>query len=271
MKEYPRILTVQDVSCLGQCSAAVALPILSACGCEAVLLPTMVLSTHTGGLGTPVRRDLTADIPDICAHWKSQNICFDAIYIGYLGKKEQVELVMAHVLPMLSGDGILIVDPAMADHGKLYSGLDAAYAAEMTALCARADILLPNKTEACMLAEMPCSEDAGEEVLLSALQVHSGKTIVLTGVSKASHMTGCAIFDGKEICYVSHKKLPGSYHGTGDMFAAAFTGLVARGASVAEAAQQAGTFVCRAIEYTLENPAHSYGVKFERALPLLWK
>ncbi len=267
MKDYPRVLTVQDISCLGQCSAAVALPILSACGCEAVILPTMVLSTHTGGLGMPSRRDLTEDLTEICDHWKNQGIRFDAIYVGYLGKKEQVQLVLEVLDDLLAPEGLCIVDPAMADHGKLYAGLDEAYAAEMKRLCARADVMLPNLTEAQLLTG--CHGET--EQLLQKLHSLSGKAVVLTGVAEEENQTGAAIFSGDELVYVSHDKQPGSYHGTGDMFASVLAGKLARGESLETAAKMAGEFVCAAIASTRENPAHAYGVKFETALPLLWK
>ena len=147
--KYNRILTIQDISCLGQCSMTVALPILSACGQETVILPSAVLSTHTGGFTKPHIRDLTEDLPGIQAHWLREGIRFDAIYTGYLGSIRQIGMVadMMDTLPVPGGK--IIVDPAMADHGKLYSGFDAAYVEAMKALCAKADVLLPNLTEAC--------------------------------------------------------------------------------------------------------------------------
>ena len=145
---YKRILTIQDISCVGQCSMTVAMPILSACGHETCILPTAVLSTHTGGFGKPVVQHLEVD--GMWKHWKEQGITFDAILVGYLGSIAAIEMVSEILDKMLAPGGISIVDPAMADHGKRYSGLSEEYAREMEALCRRADIILPNVTEAAM-------------------------------------------------------------------------------------------------------------------------
>ncbi len=271
MKDYPRVLTIQDLSCLGQCSAAVALPILSACGCEACLLPTMVLSTHTGGLGTPARMELTQLLLPACEHWYSQGLTFDGIYVGYLGTAGQVALVQEMIPKLLAPGGLVIVDPAMADHGRLYSGLDEAYAAEMAKLCSQADVILPNMTEACMLCSVPYEPQADTQRLLEKLQDVYGNSVVLTGVVRQPGKIGAAVFENGKICYTCHEKLPGSYHGTGDMFASVLVGQLLRGASLAQAAEKAGEFVQVAIEKTLESPAHGYGVKFEKVLSMLWE
>ena len=150
---YKRILTVQDLSCLGHCSGAVALPVLSAWGHETCLLPTALLSTHTAFPDTYVRH-LSEDTPAIAAHWKSQGIQFDGILTGYLGSEADVENVLK-LRELLAPGGLCIVDPAMADHGHFYSGLGEDYARAMKSLCQRADILLPNVTEAAFLAGLP--------------------------------------------------------------------------------------------------------------------
>ncbi len=271
MKDYPRVLTIQDLSCLGQCSAAVALPILSACGCEACLLPTMVLSTHTGGLGVPARMELTRQLLPICEHWCSQGLTFDGIYVGYLGSARQVALVQEMIPKLLAPGGLVIVDPAMADHGKLYSGLDEAYAAEMAKLCGQADVMLPNMTEACMLCSVPYEPQADAWAMVEKLHSVYKNSVVLTGVSRQPGEIGGAVFEKGEIFYTSHEELPGSYHGTGDMFASVLVGQLLRGASLVQAAEKAGDFVHRAIEKTLESPAHGYGVKFEKVLSILWE
>ena len=151
---YKRILTIQDISCVGQCSLTVALPIISACGIETSVLPSAVLSTHTAGFTGFTFRDLTEDMPDICAHWKKEGITFDGIYTGYLGSAKQIEYVK-DIIKKTATDGCLaVIDPAMADNGKLYPGFDAAFVEEMKKLCADADYLLPNITEASFLTDM---------------------------------------------------------------------------------------------------------------------
>ena len=183
---YPRILTIQDISCVGQCSLTVALPVLSACGLETCVLPSAVLSTHTGGFTGYTFRDLTDDMPAILAHWKREGILFDGVYTGYLGSARQIGYVREILAAVRRPGAPAIVDPAMADNGKLYAGFDAAYVAEMRPLCADADYLLPNITEACLLTDTPWQETydrAFADDLLARLDALGARCTVLTGVS----------------------------------------------------------------------------------------
>lgn len=150
---YPKILTIQDISCMGQCSLTVALPIISACGVETCVLPSAVLSTHTGGFTGFTFRDLTEDMPSINNHWQKEGIKFDAVYTGYLGSAKQIEYVKEIVATSKKEAAPFIVDPAMADNGKLYAGFDDAFVQEMKELCRVADYVLPNITEACLLTD----------------------------------------------------------------------------------------------------------------------
>lgn len=268
---YRRILTVQDISCLGQCSGTVALPILSACGQEACILPTAVLSTHTGGFGAVTKRDLTEDFSGILAHWKREKLDFDAVYTGYLGGKEQIAWVRNIFDSMVAPGGVRIVDPAMADHGKLYKSFDDAFVEEMRSLCAEADVIIPNVTEGGMLAEIPYQEEPDREFVKTLLE-KLGKIcprVVLTGVGEKPGKTGAAVYWEGEVWQYSHPKGEKSYHGTGDMFAAAFVGAWQQGKTPREAVKIAADFTALAIGKTKENPAHWYGVKFETALPEL--
>ena len=266
---YKRILTIQDISCVGQCSMTVAMPILSACGHETCILPTALLSTHTGGFGKPVARHLADTMSAMRQHWKACDIRFDAILVGYLGSVEAVRETAEIANELLVPGGNLIVDPAMADHGKLYSGFDAAYAEAMKALCLRADVMIPNITEAAMMADMPYREDFDEAYISELMRKLGGKNVVLTGVGYAAEETGIAVRAGEELFHYSHAKVAKSYHGTGDMFAACFTGAWLQGKSMADAVEIAGEFTRRSIEKTYRNPAHWYGVKFETQLPWL--
>ncbi len=270
--KYNRILTIQDISCLGQCSLTVALPILSACGQETVILPSAVLSTHTGGFTKPHIRDLTEDLPGIASHWLREGIRFDAVYTGYLGSIRQIDMVadMIDTLPVPGGK--IIVDPAMADHGKLYSGFDQAYVEAMKALCAKADVLLPNLTEACLLTDTPYEECYDESFLtpiLEKLRALGAKCVVLTGYSAAAGQTGVLIQNGERQHIYSHAKVGRGYHGTGDAFASAFVGCWLGGKNMEEAAAIAADFICKCIENTVDDPSHGYGTKFETALPYL--
>ncbi len=264
---YKRILTIQDISCVGQCSMTVALPILSACGHETCILPTAVLSTHTGGFGKPVVQHLNVD--GMWRHWREQGICFDAILVGYLGSVAAIEMVSQILDEMLAPGGISIVDPAMADHGKLYSGFDDAYAKAMSSLCEKADIMLPNITEAAMMAGMDYRTVFDEAYVRELLNRLRGRNVVLTGVGFAPDETGAAIRSRGDISFHHHKRLPKNFSGTGDMFAACFCGALMQGRSMTESLEIASEFVCRSIAATIENPAHWYGVKFESALPWL--
>ena len=266
---YKRILTIQDISCVGQCSMTVAMPILSACGHETCILPTAVLSTHTGGFGKPLVQHLVVD--GMWKHWKEQGIDFDAILVGYLGSVSAIETVSEILDNMLAPGGVAIVDPAMADHGKLYSGFDGAYAQAMQRLCEKAEIMIPNITEAAMMAGMEYRADFDESYIDELLDRLPGKDVVLTGVGFSPDRTGAAVRRGGEVAFFHTPKVGKSYSGTGDMFAACLTGALMQEKTLEEAASLACRFTLRAIEATAENPAHWYGVKFETALPWLIK
>ena len=261
-----RILTIQDISCVGQCSMTVAMPILSACGHECCILPTAVLSTHTGGFGKPAVVHLDDVLGAMWKHWQENDITFDAIYTGYLGSTGAVQAAMEVAEQLLAPGGLLIVDPAMADHGRRYSGLSEEYAATMASFCERADILLPNVTEAAMLTNREYREDLTENYVRELLSSLPQKTVVLTGVGDEPGTTGVAIREGKRFFHISHRKAERNFHGTGDIFAAAFVGALTRGKTVEQAARTAAEYVYRCIELTLEAPAHWYGIRFEAAL-----
>ena len=277
MKQFPnyrKVLTVQDISCVGQCSITVALPILSACGMETCILPSAVLSTHTGGFSGYTVRDLTDDIPGIVAHWRKENIRFDCIYTGYLGSTKQIGYVQEILATMGKENCLKVVDPAMADNGKLYWGFDDAYVAAMRPLCADADIILPNITEAAFLTGIPYRENYDEahvDEILSALTKVGAKTVVLTGIGFAPDQTGVMVYENGEKRHYIHKKLAQSCHGTGDVFASAFTGAVCCGNSVWDAARIAADYTVTCMENTVGDETHWYGVKFETALPDLMK
>ena len=266
---YKKILTIQDISCVGQCSLTVALPILSACGLETCILPSAVLSTHTAGFSGFTFRDLTDDMPAIQAHWQKENIKFEAIYTGYLGSVKQVGIVQ-NILDTMGTDGcVRIVDPAMADNGKLYSIFNDEYVAAMRGLCSSADILIPNITEACFLAGTEYRETYDEayiEELLRKLSLLGAKTIVLTGVSYAPEKTGVIVYEDGKIRYYEHDKVSKGCHGTGDIYASAFTGALMNGKEILDAAKIAADYTVKCIINTQGDSGHWYGAKFETAL-----
>ena len=206
---YKRILTIQDVSCVGQCSMTVALPILSACGIETAILPSAVLSTHTAGFTGFTVRDLAGDMPAINEHWVKEGINFDAVYTGYLGSKQQVEYVLNICKTTLNEDGLFIVDPAMADNGKLYYGFDMEYVNENKKLVKECDYLLPNITEACFLTGIEYKEVYDREYidnLVLALVGLGAKNVVLTGVSFKEGTTGIMVYENGSYNYYEHEK-----------------------------------------------------------------
>ncbi len=264
---YKRILAIQDISCVGQCSMTVAMPILSACGHETCILPTALLSTHTGGFGKPVVMHMDSVLPEILRHWQENQITFDAILVGYLGSVPAVEMAAQILDTMLAPGGVSIVDPAMADHGKLYSGFDEQYARAMGRLCEQADVIIPNITEAAMLSGNPYREHPEEAYVEKLLSDLKHPCVILTGVGFREGETGIMIREGDTVRHYAHSRIGKSYHGTGDIFAAAFTGVLMQEKDKYEAVRIAADFTCRCIEKTAENPAHWYGVKFETALP----
>lgn len=266
---YKRILTIQDISCVGQCSLTVALPVLSACGHEVCVLPTALLSTHTGGFGKPAIVPLSNALPEIVEHWKQNGITFDLILTGYLGSVSAIQTAVQVMETMLSPEGMCIVDPAMADHGRLYSGFDEEYVLAMKRLCERANVILPNLTEAALLTGVASEDRTDEDYARKLLDLLPNDRVVLTGVGEEN--TGLLLRDGGEVKRYAHPRLPGSYSGTGDLFAAAFAGALASEKGVYESAQIAADFTCGCIECTIRQPAHWYGVKFEPALRLLMK
>ena len=261
-----RVLTVQDISCVGRCSLTVALPILSAMGLETAILPTAVLSTHTQFQGFTFR-DLTGDLNAILDHWKKGEFTFDTVYTGYLGSKEQIDIVVALFEHYKKTGSTLIADPAMADNGKLYSHLSPDQPKAMASLAARADVLLPNRTEAALMTGLPM--DADPRDLCRALKGLGCKEVLLTGHEPAAGRLGTLGYDGEHFTETCNRRLPASFHGTGDLFSSVYFGARLLGLNGTEAADLAGNFVADAIESTMaENAPKTRGVQFE---PLLWQ
>ena len=270
-----RIITVQDISCVGKCSLTVALPVISAMGVEACVLPTAVLSTHTAFKGFTFR-DLTSDISKITEHWKQEKIGFDAIYTGYLGSFEQIKLMQELIKDFGGGGTRVIVDPCMADNGALYSGFTQDFAFAMAGLCSKADVIVPNLTEASYMLGIPyVAEGYTKEYIEDLLRKLSGlgaRRIVLKGVSFDEKKLGIVSYDSEneKITWYFHEKMPQSFHGTGDIFASVLTGALVRGKTLDEACRLAADFVVEAIRATLSHKDYNwYGVDFESAIPFL--
>ena len=266
------VLSVQDLSCVGRCSLTVALPVLSAMGCQCSVLPTAVLSTHTG-FSNPHVISLTEHMAAMDAHHRSVGVTFDAVLTGYMADARQAEVLLPILRRHKATGSQIIVDPAMADHGKLYSRLDEAHVQAMAALCMEADVLLPNLTEAALLAGIPYVEAPDETVLKNIaenlLQRFPAQALVITGVSEQEGSTGFyGIHRQTGLFSYQTAVIPRQCHGTGDLFAATFTGSLLRGDSIYDSAVLAATFVKRCVAAT--EAVSPYGVNFESQLSFIF-
>lgn len=276
MKRQKTVMAIHDISCVGKCSLTVALPILSAAGIETSVLPTSLLSTHTGGFEGYTFLDLTGDLPRILAHWAKLGITFDAIYSGYLGSRAQIAMVES-IFATFGQGALKMVDPVMGDNGRLYGGFSPEFPPEMLHLCTKADVLVPNFTEATLMLGVPYQEPpytkAYVERLMDRLSEHCPGKIVLTGVMLDPDHLGAAVMEGPGglVEYASNPIIPGYYHGTGDVFASALLAALLSDKSLRDSAQIAADFTARSIALSDPQRERRYGVRFEAALPELMK
>ncbi len=267
-----RVLTIQDISCLGKCSLTIALPVISALGAETVILPTAVLSTHTMFKNFTCK-DLSDQIEPIAAHWKSEGVAFDAIYTGYLGTIDQIGQVKKLFADFRGEDTRIIVDPVMADNGKLYPAFDMDYVRKNAELCGEADIIVPNITEAALMTGMEYREEYDEayiKELLAALNELGAGISVLTGVSLEKGKTGVMGYEREtgEYYIYQNRRIDAAYHGTGDLFSSTCVGEILKGKGWRDAMRIAADYTAHTIEVTLQNPDKPwYGVDFEATIP----
>ena len=270
-----QVLAIHDLSCVGRCSLTVALPVLSACGIHTSALPTALLSTHTGEFTGYTCLDLTEEMRAISAHFATLSLHFDGLYTGFLGSFEQIELVGEVLSRYRRADGLTLVDPVMADHGRLYATYTREMAEGMGELCRLADVIVPNLTEACILLDRPYDPNPEEGTvrdLLEALAARYGcGQVIVTGVSRGDQLGACGFCaaDGS-FSYAGAQQLPQVFYGTGDVFASALMGAMLCGKTTAEAARAAVDFTHLAMLHTLDNGLPlRYGVAFEQAIPSL--
>lgn len=271
-----KILTIQDISCLGKCSLTVALPLLSALGNETVILPSALLSTHTMFKDFTFK-DLSDQMLPICKHWQKEQVKFDAIYTGYLGNKEMIETVKQIISEFKTTDTMVFIDPVMADNGKLYPGFDTEYAAEKASLCALADMIVPNISEACFLTGIPYQEEYDEAYikrLLKGLLDLGAQNVIITGVSLSANKTGVYAYEkaNDQVIIYQNALVEACYHGTGDIFSSTLIGCLTQGIKLESALKIAADYTADTISVTLENSDKPwYGVDFEKTLPDLIK
>lgn len=272
-----RIVTIQDISCVGKCSLTVALPVISACGIETAVIPTAVLSNHTAFSGFSFC-DLTDEIEPITEQWKKEGFTFDAVYTGYLGSLRQLEIMHSFIDEFRKDGSVVFIDPVMGDHGKLYSGFTSEFADSMKKLCTKADVIVPNLTEACfMLHEEYIETGYSEEYIKSILKklADTGcKNAVLTGVSFEEGKVGVMAYNKATDEFSSYftEKISARFHGTGDVFSSAAVGALMKGLPLSDALKTATDFTFASIKATINDENHNwYGVNFEEALPVLIK
>lgn len=266
-----RIVTIQDISCLGKCSLTVALPIISAMGIETSVIPTAVLSAHTIFEGHTFK-DLTDQIDPIANHWNNEGFDFDAVYTGYLASKEQISIVSGFIDKFKTDNNFIFVDPAMADQGKLYPSFDSDFPEYMKKLCSKADVISPNLTEACIMTGTAMKEKYNksyiDEITRKLLDIGC-KSIILTGVELDGKYGIYSYDNGNENYYV-HEKFNKTFYGTGDVFSSACVGALTKGYELSKAVEIAGKFTYESIKASVNDPERrDYGINFETALPEL--
>lgn len=273
-----RAVCINDISGIGRCSITVASPILSSAGIETSVLPTALLSTHTGGFDSYSFLDLTEEMTRIIGEWKKLGITFDAIYSGYLGSFKQINTVSNFIDTFKAENTLVMVDPVMGDSGRYYAGFTDDYIEDMKKLCGKADIIVPNMTEALFLlgreyTDGPYTEEYIKEILVEITKTGCKKA-VLTGVHYDRTHVGAASYDAENGVFDSAllPRIEGFYHGTGDVFASALLACLMNGKNLAQATRIAVNFTHNSIERTYKAQKDTrYGVMFEKELPDLIK
>lgn len=263
-----KILTIQDFSCVGKCSLTVAIPIISAFGIEACALPTALLSTHTQFKNWTFC-NLCPEIGPITDAWEKEEIKFDGICTGYLGAVDLIETTKGIIDKFVKADGIVMIDPAMGDNGKLYTGFDMPYVKATKTLCAKADVITPNITEASFMLETEYKPEYDYDYLLSLckqLHENGARDVVLTGVRKSDTQIGVfCLLGGSEVYEYYTEREVKDFHGTGDIYSSAVYGGLMNGKTLKEAVSFACDYTKHCIAVTLAEPNYSiYGVNFEQ-------
>ena len=268
----PRVAAIHDLSCFGRCSLTIALPVLSAMGCQCCPLPTALLSAHTGFTGGSFL-DLTEEMQRIADHWARIDIHFDGIYSGFLGSAAQIGTVRQFI-GRFRGTGLVVIDPVLGDHGQAYRTCTPELCNGMRRLAESADIITPNLTEASLLLEQSYETiqaiDPAE--IVRRLSLEGRRSVVLTGYSTGDGQTGALCFDRADgsIQAVQVQRVPRDFSGTGDLFTSVLTGAMVKGVPLIQAARTAADFVQSCAARTLAaGNTDGEGVDFEPLLGML--
>ncbi|MBM6616032.1 pyridoxamine kinase [Desemzia sp. RIT804] len=273
----PKVLVIQDISASCQISMNVALPILSSLNNSTSILPTALLSTHTGsGFEDYTFLDLTSEMEKILDHWRQLEILFDGVLIGYLGSHAQMNIVKRVVREFTSDDAIIVLDPVMGDHGELYTGFDDVYVKQMQELCQLSTVVIPNMTEAAYLTQTPYHNGPHTkqeiESLMEKMLERNQQQVILTGVMPNLHEIGAASssYTDRQVKHAFSPIYPGHFDGTGDLFSSVVAGLLFQKATLETATETAVAYVEKVIQRTVANKLDpKFGVQFETDLPYL--
>lgn len=267
---------INDFSGFGRCSISVALPVLSTLGVQCCSIPTAILSNHTG-YPSYFFDSYTEKMDSYISEWKKLKLEFDTIFSGFLGCKEQIEIVSNFIKDFKRENTHIIVDPVMGDNGKIYTTYTDEMCQKMRELALYADIITPNVTEACILAgEKYMGEDIDEvfeKKLLKALSLNGNRSVLITGVVRDKSICTCVFDkDSGKFHTIENLRINKSYPGTGDLFASVLCGEITRGTSLLKATEKAADFVEKTTEYTSQYDTDiNDGIAFESHLSLLLK
>lgn len=269
----PRVVAIHDLCGYGKCSLGIAIPVLSAAGCDVCPVPTGLFSNHTA-YPNWYMHDTTEILNDYLNTWKEIGVDADAIYSGFLGSKEQVDVIKS--VYKTYPHALKIVDPVMADHGEVYPTYNDELCQAMADLACEADILTPNLTEAAIILGEPIGEkwgganidDAEAHRIVNALLDRGAKYVVLKGIQREDGIIRNFV-GGKDMSIVeaSNEFLPYMLHGTGDLYASTLLAAVMVGKNLAEAVEFAGNITHDAMLVSSKQPDfQDRGVNFESLL-----
>ena len=272
LRKLPRVAAVHDISGFGKCALTTALPVISACGAEVCPLPTAILSTNTHFEGFTFY-DYTPNMNDHLRHWEVMGVGLDALYSGFLGSVQQIDIVLDAAKRF--SPSLTVIDPVMGDNGVRYATYTPEMCEHMKKLTSIADVLTPNYTEGCILTDTPYDPEktspADLERMAEKIALLGGKQVVITGIERGDQLLNCSL---DENGYVEHAVplLPYRMHGTGDLFASVLTGGLITEHSLYESIDSAARFTAFTMERSrMIEDADRRGVCFEPYLYLLRK